>query len=601
MVHGTTCPLVCADALRAHYQTHHGLTVLDTDFAAGQTVLSVWSALRDVASAAQPVHVIAITPRLAAADLIRQHTHSPFADSLIAALPPDINGTYRLLLDGGRIVLTLIIGDVITALSSLLARIDVFYLKRVSLSVLTVHSGKRLGQLAHVRAHLVCEGDVDGLLAIVQAGGFVMDRTTVPLTARYQPRWAVRARDVVPASERRAIVIGAGLAGAAIAERLTVRGWDVTVFEAASAPATAASGNLAGVYMPMVSQDDNPASRMHRAGYVFAQQLWSQLGGVGQGMTGEACGVLQVARDDAQQDAFMQAARKWQYPASFAQCLDRQAAGKLLGMATRGGWFFPRAGWLRPSSVCAALFAASGQHAGTVTVRCATKVARLVREDGQWTAFGEAGGVLACAPVAILANGMDALHFDVAGEIPLTAIRGQVSHVPEDALPALPVVLCGDGYMTRAYEGLVSVGATYGPPDGRGVNEQDHLDNLDKLAQLLPELDPLPAVKRLSGRVGVRCVTPDRMPLIGALPAATSHDVHGIADKGLGAVPKIPGLFALLGYASRGLITAPLAAEMLACQLSGEPMPVASELKDAVDPARFMLRRIRKSGQSQSA
>ncbi|MGB9107823.1 MAG: hypothetical protein WCC39_03955, partial [Telluria sp.] len=46
----------------------------------------------------------------------------------------------------------------------------------------------------------------------------------------------------------------------------------------------------------------------------------------------------------------------------------------------------------------------------------------------------------------------------------------------------------------------------------------------------------------------------------------------------------------LLGYASRGLIWAGWAAELLAAQLEGEPLPLESALVDALDPARFVLR-----------
>ena len=56
-----------------------------------------------------------------------------------------------------------------------------------------------------------------------------------------------------------------------------------------------------------------------------------------------------------------------------------------------------------------------------------------------------------------------------------------------------------------------------------------------------------------------------------------------------------PGLHGLLGYASRGLIWAPLAAELLACQLEGEPLPLERQLVEALDPARFLLRERRRA------
>ena len=60
-------------------------------------------------------------------------------------------------------------------------------------------------------------------------------------------------------------------------------------------------------------------------------------------------------------------------------------------------------------------------------------------------------------------------------------------------------------------------------------------------------------------------------------------------------VPRHPGLHGLLGYASRGLIWAPLCAELLAARLENEPLPLESALVDALDPARFVLRARRTS------
>ena len=76
---------------------------------------------------------------------------------------------------------------------------------------------------------------------------------------------------------------------------------------------------------------------------------------------------------------------------------------------------------------------------------------------------------------------------------------------------------------------------------------------------------------------------------MGALPdhAAAEHveRIERLTD-----VPRWPGLHGLLGYASRGLIWAPLAAELLAAQLGGEPLPIESSLAQALDPGRFLLK-----------
>ena len=65
---------------------------------------------------------------------------------------------------------------------------------------------------------------------------------------------------------RRAVVVGAGLAGSAAAYSLAQRGWRVQVLDAAVAPAAGASALPAGLVAPHVSPDDAPLSRISRAG-----------------------------------------------------------------------------------------------------------------------------------------------------------------------------------------------------------------------------------------------------------------------------------------------------------------------------------------------
>ncbi|TXT16882.1 MAG: hypothetical protein FD132_2671 [bacterium] len=93
--------------------------------------------------------------------------------------------------------------------------------------------------------------------------------------------------------------------------------------------------------------------------------------------------------------------------------------------------------------------------------------------------------------------------------------------------------------------------------------------------------------------MGFRAATPDRLPLVGALPDLS---VALPRDAGPRDLPRLPGLYGLLGLGSRGLVWAALAAEALASDLNGDPMPLEGELLDAVDPGRFHLRAHRRAG-----
>jgi tRNA 5-methylaminomethyl-2-thiouridine biosynthesis bifunctional protein len=116
------------------------------------------------------------------------------------------------------------------------------------------------------------------------------------------------------------------------------------------------------------------------------------------------------------------------------------------------------------------------------------------------------------------------------------------------------------------------------------------------LSQLLPEALDAVEASTLDGAVGFRSVTPDRMPLVGAMPdvdaaIACKADLTGahLAD-----LPRRTGLYCAAGFASRGLVWAALAGEIIASMLESEPLPLESDLADAIDPGRFVLKQARR-------
>jgi tRNA 5-methylaminomethyl-2-thiouridine biosynthesis bifunctional protein len=280
-------------------------------------------------------------------------------------------------------------------------------------------------------------------------------------------------------------------------------------------------------------------------------------------------------------------------PADFAAFLERDVAASLIGHAVaHGGWWFPGGGWVSPGSVCNALLAAGGER---VHARFDTEVASLRQSDDGWQAFAADGHLLAEAPHVILANAHAANRL-LPAALPLTPIRGQVSYLPADAhqrISFLHQVVCRGGYLTPPDAGTVCFGASFDSGDADlAIRVTDHAGNLQRLDELLPGIADGLDAEQLAGRVGLRSAAPDRLPLVGQLP---DTDTAAPSAATLENLPRRAGLHALLGLSARGMVWAPLAAELLACQLDGEPLPVERELVRAVDPARFHLRALRRA------
>ena len=385
-------------------------------------------------------------------------------------------------------------------------------------------------------------------------------------------------------SPRRALVIGAGLAGAAIAERLAARDWEVMVVERHAGAAMEASGNPAGLLHPMLARDDSIAARLSRAGYLFALRLLHHMAAQDIGLRWNPCGILQLARDAEQEREQRDTCAALGFPRDYVDFLDHQTAEcEISHSLTAGGWFYPAGGWVNPPSFCEALLR---RHGDRVTTRYNAPVGRLERIDDGWRVWSDSGELLAETPQVILANAFDSSRLASASMPPLVRIRGQVSYLPAGTLPRLQHVLCGNGYVTPAIDGFHSLGATFDFDDDAALSAEAHHANLRHLEGLLPGRGVL-NISQLHGRVAFRTTTTDRMPLVGALPD-TQAPLRREAR--LREYRRLPGLHALLALGSRGLVWAPIAAELLAAQLSGEALPVEGDLADALDPARFLLR-----------
>jgi tRNA 5-methylaminomethyl-2-thiouridine biosynthesis bifunctional protein len=164
-----------------------------------------------------------------------------------------------------------------------------------------------------------------------------------------------------------------------------------------------------------------------------------------------------------------------------------------------------------------------------------------------------------------------------------------VSRLPPGALPPPRLPVAGDGYAIGMPDGAVLCGATSRAGDRQpALLERDHRHNLERLARLAnrPSL-----AAPLDGRVGWRVTARDRLPVVGAMPQVSDG---GRLDQPR-LMPREAGLFVHTGLGSRGITWATLNAQVLASAIAGVPSPLESSLLDAIDPARFAARAVRRS------
>ena len=139
-----------------------------------------------------------------------------------------------------------------------------------------------------------------------------------------------------------------------------------------------------------------------------------------------------------------------------------------------------------------------------------------------------------------------------------------------------------------------------------GLRAEDHAANMATLRRLTGWTGT-PDLHTLSGRVGWRVQSDDRLPLLGPVPAAppsrhsprakpeteTRHHPRRLDQPRL--LPRQPGLYVFTALGARGITQAALGAEVLASWLTGDPVPAPASLLDALDPARFAARAVRRT------
>jgi tRNA 5-methylaminomethyl-2-thiouridine biosynthesis bifunctional protein len=136
-------------------------------------------------------------------------------------------------------------------------------------------------------------------------------------------------------------------------------------------------------------------------------------------------------------------------------------------------------------------------------------------------------------------------------------------------------------------------GATSQPADDDpSVRAADHGHNLAQLERLMPRLVAA-KLDDFQGRTAWRWVSDDRLPIVGAVPDMAAATPDKRLDQAR-LVPRVPGLYVINALGSRGITWSMLAARVLGAAISGAPSPLEASLLDAIDPARFICRRVRR-------
>lgn len=586
----------------------------ETGFGTGLNFLCAWQEWQRSAPPSARLHFVSCEKHpLSHGDLERALALWPELE----ALSRELLGRYRhlaagwnrLVLADGQVSLTLLVGDALETLPRCQMAADAWFLDgfaparnpalwRPALFRAMARLSKPWATFAtFTAAGEVRRGLLEAGFAVEKVAGFGRKRDmlrgelTAPPEAKWRPPWYAPPP---PVKTGTAAVIGGGIAGASTAAALARRGWDVTLIERHEKLAREGSGNPQGILYAKLSPHPTPLTQLTLAGYGHTLRLLDGLLPEDPALR-QSCGVLQLAYDHAEDRRLAQLAGAGSGE-GLMRLLGREQASALAGIELpAGGLFFPHGGWVHPPAVVEAL-------AAGVRVMTGRAVTELRREADGWQIGG--GGETLRADVVVLAQAGDSAAFPATAYLPLHKNRGQVTVVPAtETSRRLSTVLCGESYITPARgDGTHTLGATYAPFGGElAVTRADCETNLGHLKDLAPALHAALDADRLDpaalpGRASLRAVTADHLPVVGpVVDAAAFNAVYArlARDAKLkltDPAPWLPGLYVNAAHGSRGLLTAPLCGEALACLVAGEPSPLPAPVLAALHPSRFLAR-----------
>ncbi|MES2984426.1 MAG: bifunctional tRNA (5-methylaminomethyl-2-thiouridine)(34)-methyltransferase MnmD/FAD-dependent 5-carboxymethylaminomethyl-2-thiouridine(34) oxidoreductase MnmC [Pseudomonadota bacterium] len=541
-------------------------TIGELGFGTGLNFLVAMRAFLAEAPAGARLHYVAIekfplTPDMLRAALALQPELAAEAALLLAAYPLRLPGIHRIHLP--RVALTLCFGDVEALLPQLDMQADAWFLdgftpaKNPAMWTETVMAQlARLSAPGATVATFTAAGSVKR--GLMQAG-FAM-RKVDGFGHKRDMLVGMRADDETPrVTAKSAIVIGGGIAGCTVARALAERGVRVTLLER-GAIAQGASGNAAAVLFPQLTKRWTASAAWYFTAYGFMlRQLLQWDAGHAAHQT---IGMLRVPRH-AQEEAQLRGlnATLGLDPA-IVHWVEHEEASVLAGVALgTGGAWFPQGTWVAPGPLCRALL----QHEN-ITVCEQVAATSLQREGAFWEVTAQDGAIFAADICCVAAAHECATLLPEMG-LTLHAVGGQVSEVnAADVVAPLRSMLCHRGYVIPHGDRYL-IGATYNHDvDDCTVTDDNHARNLEDLATFLPGWLQGHAC---GGRMALRATTPDRLPYVGAVGE---------------------GLYVSTGHGSRGMLSAPLAAEVIASLILGEPVPLTQALRQVVDPLRFKKR-----------
>jgi len=503
-----------------------------------------------------------------------------------------LSGMHRYQL-GEQFLFDLHVADVTRALKRLNSHFDIVFMDGFSERLNpAMWSGEAIRLL---RRHLVS----DALLLTYASSKSLRDRLSAlefqvsrkpgfarkkfRIEALYRPYRKPRARSM-PCAPRRLLIVGAGLGGQCMAQAAVARGLQCLLIDPKAQQDQDSDAQLPAFMEHLhCSPDDNELARLSRAALLMSQRF--PAGNLSSASQTSVRGRVQMLKSPEEQEVWMQRLRALR--ALNKTSFDPWSA--LFCFADQQHLILPRSGArILPRKLPAQQIRAC--------------VASLVREAGVWSAYDASGSLLASADAMVVTSPQALTELGFQSHMRLQLKAGVSLIIDIESLNASHPAWQLSSVLAHHYQLLrleapprVLVGALYGEPADADAM-RDLLDAIRNLLELDAQaFDQLKHAPMKLWR-GMRYSAPDHLPLIGALAdeVAVNQDWDRLKSNTRLPIPRLEQAYALTALGARGALWAPFGAAILLDLMQSIPYPLESDLFFAIDPARALIRDMRR-------
>ncbi|MDO5045864.1 bifunctional tRNA (5-methylaminomethyl-2-thiouridine)(34)-methyltransferase MnmD/FAD-dependent 5-carboxymethylaminomethyl-2-thiouridine(34) oxidoreductase MnmC [Campylobacter sp.] len=587
---------VFVSAIDEIWDNKNRFIIAEAGFGAGLNFLTAFNKFKH---SDKFLHYVSIEANpIAKEDLVKIYENlgvlNELSNELIKNYPPLVRGFHRLNFVNSRITLDLCFGDINEILPELDFKADIWFMDGFAPSKnLDMWSDEVFKEVANLsktgallRTYSSARAVKDALIAnnfeVSLIKGFARKREMISakfisknsiVKNPWFSRFDTQSGNQAPKS---ALIIGGGVAGCVSAYKLAELGIKVTIAEKCEDIATNGSGNHCGILMPLITKPDVELGRMHMNAFLQAIRFYKKT------MNEEECEFC-GAIDYAHEDKLLERLLRWR------EFDDENGVFEInLNSAFYPSAFIKDGARARPRKMCKKVSESAdillGYEFESYEILADNKISAKFKN-----------GKTVTADMLILALGSDSMEFFSNFDMQLSFVRGQVTHIKETVKTNL--AFSAKGYVCPEVDGVQVVGATY----DRNLKldkprSSDDEKNLADVKEFLDGKEP----EILGSKVGYRSYSGDRFPIIGRL-----HDEKFYKDsykallwtknRGENLNAKyIPNVYINTAHGSRGLCTAVLGAELICDLVFDRPLCIEKSLFDALHPARFLIRKLKK-------